>query len=192
MAAKADGNEMLAMALMLRDSDRSKLRWDANMHRSSEITRIEEFHSREGSDATGTNCHCCGKDAGAESKCGGCKTVCYCGKNCQKDDWKVHKALCPLLKAAKALPLAPGNREFVIQLKMMSHCNSYPTLDDEIELEEEQGQKPLANMYQGFKAMLREKEKAIVCLEARYHSALAFEIYKESHHTTSLQLMWQS
>lgn len=48
----------------------------------------------------------------------------------------------------------------MIQLKIMSHCNSYPTLDDEIELEEEKGQKPLANMYQGFKAMLREKEKA--------------------------------
>ncbi len=37
----------------------------------------------------------------------------------QKDDWKpTHKALCPLLKAVKAMPPAP-DASYVLQLKIL-------------------------------------------------------------------------
>jgi hypothetical protein len=32
--------------------------------------------------------------------CTGCRSVCYCGKACQKADWPAHKATCKRLQAA--------------------------------------------------------------------------------------------
>ena len=41
-------------------------------------------------------CAVCGKDSAA--KCGRCHSVSYCGRACQKQDWKAgHKDLCPIL-----------------------------------------------------------------------------------------------
>jgi hypothetical protein len=37
-------------------------------------------------------CLLCSKEAA--NKCGRCKTVWYCGTECQKADWKHHKVLC--------------------------------------------------------------------------------------------------
>mmetsp|Transcript_11679 Transcript_11679/g.11322 ORF Transcript_11679/g.11322 Transcript_11679/m.11322 type:complete len:469 (+) Transcript_11679:96-1502(+) len=39
------------------------------------------------------NCHLQGK-----SSCSGCGREQYCGSECQKLDWKIHKSLCPFLK----------------------------------------------------------------------------------------------
>ncbi|RPA72403.1 hypothetical protein BJ508DRAFT_381582 [Ascobolus immersus RN42] len=38
-------------------------------------------------------CKICSK-SGKLLQCGGCKTVSYCSKECQKTDWKAHKSIC--------------------------------------------------------------------------------------------------
>ncbi len=43
-------------------------------------------------------CKVCGKVEGAKH-CSRCKVVAYCGTEHQKEDWKVHKRLCPALAA---------------------------------------------------------------------------------------------
>jgi len=47
-------------------------------------------------------CACCGKREQAIAtffKCSKCKCTYYCGAECQKQDWKAHKKLCPQLAA---------------------------------------------------------------------------------------------
>jgi hypothetical protein len=39
------------------------------------------------------NCKVCGKVEGAQ-RCSRCRTVSYCGKVCQKADWRLHKLIC--------------------------------------------------------------------------------------------------
>jgi hypothetical protein len=34
----------------------------------------------------------------SKSSCSVCEREQYCGSNCQKQDWKIHKSMCPLLK----------------------------------------------------------------------------------------------
>ncbi|GBE79251.1 hypothetical protein SCP_0204480 [Sparassis crispa] len=41
-------------------------------------------------------------------RCGGCKEAVYCGPECQKEDWKVHKAKCQEAKRIKELVRAMG------------------------------------------------------------------------------------
>lgn len=41
-------------------------------------------------------CKVCGETQGT-LKCAGCKAVSYCGRECQKGDWKAHKVLCKVL-----------------------------------------------------------------------------------------------
>lgn len=46
-------------------------------------------------------CHLCHKQAEEGKKfqwCGGCKTVKYCSKDCQREDWPKHKSVCSNLK----------------------------------------------------------------------------------------------
>lgn len=38
-------------------------------------------------------CHCCGKMEGV-ARCGRCRLISYCGKECQRADWKRHKRVC--------------------------------------------------------------------------------------------------
>ena len=35
-----------------------------------------------------------GEDGGELKRCTGCKKTMYCGKKCQKKDWKEHKLIC--------------------------------------------------------------------------------------------------
>ena len=49
-------------------------------------------------------CEICGEKSAEGGKpllkCGACKVVSYCSKDCQKTDWKrVHKRVCPELKS---------------------------------------------------------------------------------------------
>ena len=42
----------------------------------------------------GKHCNFCGNSNGKLFKCTRCKTVHYCGRPCQKGDWKLHKLVC--------------------------------------------------------------------------------------------------
>lgn len=50
-----------------------------------------------------TACGGCGKESDREGKemarCAACSARRYCGKDCQKTHWKVHKKMCSKLKA---------------------------------------------------------------------------------------------
>jgi hypothetical protein len=49
-------------------------------------------------------CCVCGVGGGAQIKllkCGGCKKVEYCGRECQRKDWKTHKKVCRSLPSSK-------------------------------------------------------------------------------------------
>ena len=44
-------------------------------------------------------CEECGIETKANFKfCSECNEVCYCDKNCQKKNWKIHKIICNLKK----------------------------------------------------------------------------------------------
>jgi ankyrin repeat protein len=48
------------------------------------------------------NCNACGKeDPGNILKCIGCKAIHYCCEECQRSDWKNHKAQCRNIKATR-------------------------------------------------------------------------------------------
>lgn len=47
-------------------------------------------------------CHVC--SAEDASPCGGCGNVSYCGRACQRTDWKRHKAVCKCYKISRAGP----------------------------------------------------------------------------------------
>jgi hypothetical protein len=54
-------------------------------------------------------CARCGAQRSAELKmkvCAGCKTVLYCSKQCQAEDWEGHKGLCHRLSEAPSAPKA--------------------------------------------------------------------------------------
>ena len=50
------------------------------------------------------SCAACGVDNAAK-RCSRCKTVSYCSPDCQKSDWKAHKARCKRVVALAALML---------------------------------------------------------------------------------------
>ncbi|CAB9526236.1 expressed unknown protein [Seminavis robusta] len=55
-------------------------------------------------------CHFCDNKGTANTKllrCSRCKVVKYCGRECQKNDWKFHSKDCPLLQKS------PKNQEIV-------------------------------------------------------------------------------
>ena len=43
-------------------------------------------------------CSACGKESSAPQKCGACRCVWYCNKECQNKHWKVHKKECKRIK----------------------------------------------------------------------------------------------
>ena len=46
-----------------------------------------------------SSCHICGNVIA--SACGGCGNVSYCGRDCQRKDWKNHKNQCKCYKITK-------------------------------------------------------------------------------------------
>lgn len=51
--------------------------------------------------ASSATCTSCSKPAA--NKCGGCKTLSYCSKDCQSKDWPNHKATCKDVQLEKRL-----------------------------------------------------------------------------------------
>lgn len=47
----------------------------------------------------------CNKKIKIIKKCSGCLIQSYCSTECQKDDWKIHKIICPYLKQNDNLPM---------------------------------------------------------------------------------------
>jgi hypothetical protein len=45
-------------------------------------------------------CNCCGKEVTSRLRCGRCKNVNYCSRDCQKSDWKAHKIPCKVIASA--------------------------------------------------------------------------------------------
>ncbi|KAL8438467.1 hypothetical protein Efla_002217 [Eimeria flavescens] len=39
-------------------------------------------------------CENCGKEDVPLRRCGGCQKVFYCGAQCQREDWRLHKRIC--------------------------------------------------------------------------------------------------
>jgi MYND finger len=56
-------------------------------------------------------CHVTGCPNEGSMVCGACKMVKYCGKECQKLDWKVHKQTCSKAYAKKDPKKATGNKK---------------------------------------------------------------------------------
>ncbi|GFO00665.1 histone-lysine N-methyltransferase smyd3 [Plakobranchus ocellatus] len=52
----------------------------------------------------GNHCNFCMKGSEHLKKCGGCKSIRYCGLTCQKGDWKIHKTECEIMKRVPNLP----------------------------------------------------------------------------------------
>jgi hypothetical protein len=62
-------------------------------------TMGSEAHEIVGRKKNKERCAACGKQKGSNSSlklfdCSRCKTVAYCGRDCQKQDWKTHKSEC--------------------------------------------------------------------------------------------------
>jgi hypothetical protein len=44
-------------------------------------------------------CAACGRSGADLKRCGGCRLVMYCGADCQRADWTVHKEVCKMARA---------------------------------------------------------------------------------------------
>mmetsp|Transcript_28990 Transcript_28990/g.27773 ORF Transcript_28990/g.27773 Transcript_28990/m.27773 type:complete len:262 (-) Transcript_28990:97-882(-) len=55
--------------------------------------------------------HCNVCNVVSKTRCGGCSAVFYCGRECQKSDWKAHKSDCKMFKKKKETYFAPPEKE---------------------------------------------------------------------------------
>ena len=53
-------------------------------------------------------CCSCSKDGGQFPRCSRCKYVRYCSKNCQVEDWPLHKQLCRAIQTLPSLRDSSG------------------------------------------------------------------------------------
>ncbi|KAF2177628.1 hypothetical protein K469DRAFT_507433, partial [Zopfia rhizophila CBS 207.26] len=70
-----------------------------------------------------TACSHCGRDASL--KCGRCKVHVYCNKECQKEDWKTHKAICNEIRLEKVIERAADTLQkiyFAFREKTFDNC----------------------------------------------------------------------
>ncbi|KAI9096235.1 hypothetical protein DFS34DRAFT_159927 [Phlyctochytrium arcticum] len=101
-----EGTSYADILLELEQMLRSRLNIDVV---SQEITSgtIESGEPVKTSDSTSKpstfhhSCYACGKALSKEqvSRCGSCKAVNYCSRDCQQKDWVLHKKVCKRLKA---------------------------------------------------------------------------------------------
>jgi hypothetical protein len=63
---------------------------------AAQLVMNETMNEGHGDEARGSRCEVCWKPDGIK-KCTKCKSVAYCGVDCQKKDWKTHKKVCARL-----------------------------------------------------------------------------------------------
>lgn len=56
-------------------------------------------------------CHKCGRTPDTLQRCGRCKVVTYCSRECQKIHWKVHKKYC---KENQAVGMSVGSQQMMV------------------------------------------------------------------------------
>lgn len=61
-----------------------------------------------------TCANCCKENDGSFKKCGGCKTVAYCSKDCQKSGWPLHKGECAKFKDLKKNGVQAGKHNWML------------------------------------------------------------------------------
>lgn len=63
---------------------------------TEELKNLSDLYTNDNLDGLLEKAYCnkCGKEA--VKKCGRCKSVYYCSRECQVDDWKSHKPICEL------------------------------------------------------------------------------------------------
>lgn len=63
-------------------------------------------------------CSCCLAESSELMRCGGCSTLSYCSKDCQRSDWKVHKQEC------KAFGLLTKEKKFKVtaEFVLLARC----------------------------------------------------------------------
>ena len=110
-AAERDDEVDFAFKMMTGALSKSKAKYGAQpIERRSRPHRKTDVHGSHSScvEFTGilNKCNACGKIEGKRGEwktCSKCAVARYCGKDCQKADWKKHKKVCAsLFEAARA------------------------------------------------------------------------------------------
>ena len=87
-----------------------KLFKDHSVFKIGVVTPIGSEESKRYHELHGKCCAFCGDSNSKLFKCSECKNVLYCGRLCQKSDWKMHKLVCsasPLLWSPPSKALSP-------------------------------------------------------------------------------------
>ena len=71
-----------------------KILKDHSVFKIGVVTPIGSNESKRYHELHGKCCGFCGDSNSKLFKCSGCKNVLYCGRSCQKSDWKMHKLVC--------------------------------------------------------------------------------------------------
>jgi len=106
-----EGAKTCEISIMCRDDDSdfgSEYRKDSLEAKGlkSKTTGVEFEREYVGKKVTNSKCACCGKIKGTNtglnlSSCGRCKAVKYCGRDCQRAHWKIHKKNCKPVEPIK-------------------------------------------------------------------------------------------
>ncbi|KAJ7279736.1 hypothetical protein C8J57DRAFT_1712667 [Mycena rebaudengoi] len=80
----------------------------------------------------GLACHKCCREEDVElSRCGGCRRISYCGKECQDADWKRHKPMCKALTSLEKNSAAAATLVSLLPKKPSSDLQEIRKLTDE-------------------------------------------------------------
>lgn len=115
-----------------------------NLEHNVELNKVDkstEGEAKSGEDAYGLDC--CGRcgavqrftadnPEGKLMTCGGCRSVAYCSRECQKKAWTKHKAECKAIRArrkqAEALKESTAFERGIVQVKAIdwADCETWP------------------------------------------------------------------